>query len=99
MNRRGFLSLLAAAGALALPGRRAFAAADDYDFWFTRLMYDSGNWDVDQRMPANIITSLIDYTRLRVDPKEHVLALADPRMLQAPFCYLAGHKLVEVNPD
>lgn len=50
-------------------------------------------------MPANLITSLIDYTNLRVDPKEHVLALADPKMLAAPFCYLAGHKLVEFNPD
>ena len=26
-------------------------------------------------------------------------ALADPTMLTAPFCYLAGHKLVEFNPD
>jgi hypothetical protein len=33
-----------------------------------------------------------------VDPKEHVVALADPKMLRAPFCYLAGHKLVEFNP-
>ena len=73
------------------------AAMASYDFWFTRLMYDSGDWDVDQRMPSNIITSLIDYTSLRVDPKEHVIALSDPKMLTAPFCYLAGHKLVEFN--
>ncbi len=101
MNRAAFLKLLlgAAAGAAALPLQRAFAASADYDFWFTRLMYDSGDWDVDQRMPANLITSLIEYTQLRVDPKEHVLALADPRMLQAPFCYLSGHKLVEFNPE
>ena len=53
------------------------------------------------RRPAHaveLINSLIDYTTLRVDPKEHVVALADPKMLQAPFCYLAGHKLVEFNP-
>ena len=68
-----------------------------YDFWFTRLRYDSGDWDLDQKMPSNIITSLIDYTNLRVDPKEHVLSLSDPRMLTAPFCYLTGHKLVEFN--
>ncbi len=48
-------------------------------------------------MPSNVITSLIDYTTLRVDPTEHVIALSDPRMLEAPFCYLAGHKLVEFN--
>ena len=98
MNRRHFLASLAAALA-AGASRPLRAAAPDYDFWFTRLMYDSGDWDVDQRMPANLVTSLIEYTQLRVDPKEHVLALADPRMLQAPFCYLAGHKLVEFNPE
>jgi hypothetical protein len=99
MTRGQFLRsmLTGAAGALLAPLARAGAA--EYDFWFTRLKYDSGDWDVDQRMPSNLITSLIDYTHLRVDPKEHVLALADPRMLTAPFCYLAGHKLVEFSPD
>lgn len=102
MIRRDALRLLAggmAGAALAPWARGASAAATPYDFWFTRLKYDSGDWDVDQRMPANVITSLIDYTTLRVDPEEHVVALADPKMLLAPFCYLAGHKLVEFNPD
>ena len=101
MNRAQFLRLMAGGLAGALLADRshaAGAASPGYDFWFTRLKYDSGDWDVDQRMPANLITSLIDYTNLRVDPREHVLALADPRMLAAPFCYLAGHKLVEFNP-
>ena len=98
MDRRGALRLLAAGlAAAALPA--AARANPGYDFWFTRLKYDSGDWDVDQRMPANIATALVDYTSLRVDPKEHVVALADPKMLLAPFCYLAGHKLVEFNPD
>lgn len=70
-----------------------------YDFRFTRLMYESGDWDVDQRMPGNIIDALIQYTTLRVDPAERVLPLADPRVLGEPFCYLAGHKLVEFNAD
>ena len=99
MNRAQFLRLLllGAAGAALPPLARA--ARVEYDFWLTRLKYDSGDWDVDQRMPSNLVTSLIDYTNLRVDPKEHVLALADPKMLTAPFCYLAGHKLVEFNPQ
>ncbi|HEY0333770.1 MAG TPA: DUF4159 domain-containing protein [Stenotrophomonas sp.] len=97
MTRADFLRLmLGGVAALALPAARA--ASPQYDFWFTRLRYDSGDWDVDARMPSNLITSLIDYTHLRVDPVEHVLPLADARVLQAPFCYLAGHKLVEFNP-
>lgn len=86
-----------ALGALLAGLPRAADAQATYDFWFTRLRYDSGDWDVDQRMPANILTSLVDYTNLRVDPEERVVALADPAMLTAPFCYLAGHKLVEFN--
>lgn len=97
MTRYEFLRLMAGglAGAM-LP--RPLAAAEGYDFRFTRLRYDSGDWDVDQRTPSNIITSLIDYTTLRVDPKEHVVPLSDPKMLTAPFCYMAGHKLVEFSP-
>ena len=72
-------------------------AARSYDFYFTRLMYDSGDWDVDIRMPSNVINSLVEYTTLRVDPAERIIALSDPRMLEAPFCYLAGHKLVQFS--
>jgi hypothetical protein len=69
------------------------------DFYFTRLMYDSGDWDVDIRMPSNVLNSLVEYTTLRVDPAERVIALSDPKMLEAPFCYLAGHKLVQFTPS
>ena len=68
------------------------------DFYFTRLMYDSGDWDVDIRMPSNVLNSLVEYTTLRIDPAERVIALSDAKMLEAPFCYLAGHKLVQFTP-
>lgn len=101
MERRRFLRSLGLGAGAALLGPALARAAGpaDYDFRFTRLMYESGDWNVDERMPANLITALIDYTTLRVDPAEQVIALADPRMLAAPFCYLAGHKLVEFNPQ
>jgi hypothetical protein len=70
-----------------------------YDFYFTRLSYESGDWDVDIRMPSNVLNSLVEYTTLRVDPAERVVALSDPKMLQAPFCYFAGHKLVQFTPS
>lgn len=101
LTRSDVLRLMAGglAAAMLPPSARAakVAGATAYDFWFTRLRYASGDWDVDARMPSNLLTSLIDYTNLRVDPKERVVALADPAMLGAPFCYLAGHRLVEFN--
>ena len=69
-----------------------------YDFYFTRLLYESGNWDVDVRMPSNVLNSLVEYTTLKVDPAERMIALSDPKVLEAPFCYLAGHKLVQFTP-
>lgn len=68
-----------------------------YDFYFTRLTYESGDWDVDVRMPSNVLNSLVEYTTLRVDPVERIVALSDPKMLEAPFCYFAGHKLVQFS--
>lgn len=69
-----------------------------FDFYFTRLLYESGDWDVDIRMPSNVLNSLVEYTTLKVDPAERMIALSDPKVLEAPFCYLAGHKLVQFTP-
>jgi hypothetical protein len=96
VTRQEFLRSALAAAVAAAAARAGAAPA--YDFWFTRLRYDSGDWDVDQRMPSNMVTALIDYTNLRVDPKERIVALSDPKMLAAPFCYMAGHRLVEFSP-
>src|SRR5690349_8113990 len=98
MTRAEFLRLMLAgsAGALFAPNTRVQASpavqpsvpgpqTSTFDFWFTRLMYESGDWDVDARMPSNLLDALIQYTTLRVDTKERVLPLADPRMLTQPF--------------
>jgi hypothetical protein len=82
------LAPAAQAHALALFRRRS-------DFTFTRLRYESGNWDVDQRMPANLLHSLIQYTTVLVDERERVVPLASTAVFDTPFCYLAGHKLVQ----
>ncbi len=98
MNRRQFIQRLIASGMVAgLPGLGF--AAQDVDFYFTRLSYESGDWDVDERMPANVLNSLIEYTSIRVDLTERIVPLADPAMLSAPFCYLAGHRLVQFNQE
>ena len=65
------------------------------DFTFTRLQYVSGDWDVDERMPSNLLNSLIEYTTVDVAPRERVVPLESPAVFDSPFAYLAGHRLVE----
>ena len=66
-------------------------------FTFTRMMYDSGDWDVDQRMPSNILNSLVEYTSLPVNVDEQVIPLQNDSIYSAQFAYISGHKLVEFN--
>lgn len=101
MKRRDCLKNIALLGAVGatLPIQLLANQKQTYDFYFTRLSYESGDWDVDERMPANLLNSLIEYTTIRVDINERIIPLADPGMLKAPFCYLAGHRLVEFNHE
>jgi hypothetical protein len=64
-------------------------------FFFTRLQYESGDWDVDQRMPSNLLYSLVEYTTLEVDTQEKITPLSSDDIFNSPFCYLSGHKLVQ----
>lgn len=66
-------------------------------FFFTRIQYTSGNWDTDQRMPANLLNSLVEYTTIPIDEKEKVVQLSSNDIFKSPFCYLSGHKLVEFS--
>jgi uncharacterized protein DUF4159 len=102
MNRKDFLRTIAAAGAAILaPGAEARASLlhrRRSDFTFTRLQYSSGNWDVDQRMPANLLNSLIEYTTVSVETRERVIPLSSSAVYDAPFTYMAGHRLVQFTP-
>lgn len=71
----------------------------DNRFFFTRLQYASGDWDVDQRMPSNILNSLIEYTTLQVETQENIVSLDSDEIFRCPFCYLSGHKLVEFTAN
>ncbi|TRX59620.1 DUF4159 domain-containing protein [Fulvivirga sp. M361] len=68
-------------------------------FFFTRLQYESGDWDVDQRMPSNLLHSLVEYTTLKVDTQENIIPLSSSKIFECPFCYLSGHKLVQFNRE
>ncbi len=66
-------------------------------FTFARLRYRSGDWDTDQRMPSNILNSLVEYTTVPVNLDEKVVDLAGNEIFLYPFTYLSGHKLVQFN--
>ena len=66
-------------------------------FTFARIKYASGDWDTDQRMPANVLNSLLEYTTIPLNSNEKVVDLSSPELFNYPFCYLSGHKLVQFN--
>lgn len=109
MNRRKFVShSLAASAVVAVtsPGGKALATLGGTapapantlgpagGFTFARLRYTSGNWDADPKMPSNLLNSLIEYTSIRVNPKERVIDLDSQSLFDHPFVYLTGNKLV-----
>ncbi|MFQ5627478.1 MAG: DUF4159 domain-containing protein, partial [bacterium] len=53
----------------------------------------------DQRMPSNLLNSLIEYTTIEVDTQEYIIPLSDKAIFHSPFCYLSGHKLVQFNAN
>ncbi|MGH7493254.1 MAG: DUF4159 domain-containing protein [bacterium] len=102
MTRSSFVKTLvygAASAALTPLVRRSAAAFERRrpDFFFTRVQYLSGDWEVDQRMPSNLLNSLVEYTTIEIDPQEKIVPLRDMDILHSPFCYLAGHKLVQFS--
>ena len=66
-------------------------------FTFARLRYRSGDWDTDQRMPANVLNSLVEYTTIPINTQEKVIDLGSNDIFTFPFCYLSGHKLVQFD--
>ena len=69
----------------------------DAKFTFARIKYNSGNWDTDQRMPSNLLNSLLEYTTIPLNEEEKIVELSSNDIFKYPFCYLSGHKLVQFN--
>ena len=66
-------------------------------FTFNRIKYLSGDWDTDQRMPSNLLNSLLEYTSIPINMQEKVTELGSEEIFNYPFSYLSGHKLVQFN--
>ncbi|MGH9899080.1 MAG: DUF4159 domain-containing protein [Pyrinomonadaceae bacterium] len=67
------------------------------EYSFTRLRYSSGNWDADPKMPSNLLNSLVEYTSIRVDTDEKIVEAASSAIMDHPFLYLTGNKLVRFS--
>jgi hypothetical protein len=86
-------SFPAASGAAQL--RRPAAA----EFVFARLRYDSGDWDYNPKVAANVLNSIVEYTSIPVYPEEVVITADAPDLLAFPFVFMTGHKLVRFSRD
>ena len=103
MNRRGFLRRTAGAVASALvssevlAGQRPAARPRASEFVFARLRYDSGDWDYNPKVAANVLNSVVEYTNIPVYGEEVVITADSEELSAFPFVFMTGHKLVRFS--
>lgn len=101
MNRRNFVKSAGVAAA-AIPVSKVVASGAASSlaarpFVFARIRYSSGNWDADPKMPSNLLNSIVEYTPVKVEPKERVVSLASKDLFSFPFAYMTGNKIVRLT--
>jgi hypothetical protein len=69
------------------------------EFVFARLRYESGDWDYNPKVAANILNSIVEYTSIPVFPEEVVIAATADELLSFPFLFMTGHKLVRFTAE
>ena len=69
------------------------------EFVFARLRYDSGDWDYNPKVAANVLNSLVEYTTIPVYAEEVVITADAKELLAFPFLFMTGHKLVRFGRE
>jgi Domain of unknown function (DUF4159) len=69
------------------------------EFVFARLRYDSGDWDYNSKVAANVLNSIVEYTNIPVYPEEVVITADSRDLLSFPFLFMTGHKLVRFSRE
>jgi hypothetical protein len=69
------------------------------EFVFARLRYDSGDWDYNPKVAANVLNSIVEYTNLPVFPEEVVITADSQDLLSFPFLFMTGHTLVRFSRE
>ena len=68
-----------------------------HEFVFARLRYDSGDWDYNPKVAANVLDAVLQYTDIPVFPEEIVITADSAELLSFPFLFMTGHTLVRFN--
>ena len=68
-----------------------------HEFVFARLRYDSGDWDYNPKVAANVLDAVMQYTEIPVYPQEIVIAADSADLAAFPFLFMTGHKLVRFS--
>ena len=107
ISRRQFLAFAAAAVRLKedTTGARTVRLQPDQtggkprgsEFVFARLRYESGDWDYNPKVAANVLDSVIQYTSIPVYKEEVVISATSDELLSFPFLFMTGHKLVRFS--
>ncbi|MEQ1691137.1 MAG: DUF4159 domain-containing protein, partial [Gemmatimonas sp.] len=103
VSRRDFLVRLGTlSGALALgtglPLRPLRAEGTRlYEFVFARLRYNSGDWDYNPKVCANMLDAVLQYTQIPVSQQEIVITADSAELTAFPFLFMTGHKLVRFS--
>ena len=67
------------------------------EFAFARLRYDSGDWDYNPKVAANVLDAVVQYTEIPVYPNEVVIAADSVELPSFPFIFMTGHTLVRFS--
>jgi hypothetical protein len=67
------------------------------EFAFARLRYDSGDWDYNPKVAANVLDAIVQYTEIPVYPNEVVIAADSVELSAFPFLFMTGHTLVRFS--
>jgi hypothetical protein len=77
--------------------QRAAARPRGSEFVFARLRYDSGDWDYNPKVAANVLNSIVEYTNIKVYSEEVVITADSDEIGAFPFLFMTGHKLVRFS--
>src|ERR1044071_9165598 len=102
MDRRSFLERMGGAAAVAMlprsvAGLSLIRPASAAEFVFARLRYDSGDWDYNPKVCANVLDAVLQYTEIPVHQSEVVITADSSELQSFPFLFMTGHKLVRFS--